>query len=414
MMNPILRPGLVLGLACLVPAVAGCHSLEEWKTRKSESGPDPAANSAAAPMIKGDPAKDRTEFHREVTPLQKFNVLVAVGRTQEAQEHYVEAALSYEKALEACQKHNPLFTGSAISPEQQALAHRRLGSALDHLGRFAQSEAHYREALKLSPNDPKVWNDAGYSCYIQGRWDDAIRDFKMAEKLDPGNPRVQTNLGLVFAATGKTDEALAALTRAGGEAAGHANLAFLMATQGKSDQARKHYQIALTLKPDLAPARQALAALDARDAKSQQLARLNAVPPANLPPIPPLSTPAAVARTATPASTPPIAARSATPASTPPVVARSATPASTSPVAAPSAIPAPVRPVAARPATTAPASPVVARPATPAQAPAPTAVARSVPAKPAIDPSVSRTSSAVVAKPQTPPPPVIYSTPATP
>ena len=43
------------------------------------------------------------------------------------------------------------------------------------LGRFAQAETHYQKALKLSPKDPKIWNDAGYSYYLQGRWADAER-----------------------------------------------------------------------------------------------------------------------------------------------------------------------------------------------------------------------------------------------
>jgi Flp pilus assembly protein TadD len=282
-MNSILRPGLVLGLACLVPAAAGCHSLGVWSAAKpnnNNTAAQAATTTLAVPSMKTDSALVRTDFHREVTPLQRFNVHLEVGRIQEAQEHYEDAVGEYQKAIEATQKHNSLLSGSTITPAQQALAHRRMGAALDHLGRFAQSEVHYREALQLSPDDPKVWNDAGYSCYLQGRWDDAVRDLKMADKLEPGNPRVQTNLGLVLAASGKYDEALTALTRAGGHAIGHANMAFLMAAQGKTDLARKHYQTALTLKPDLAPARQALAALDARIDQANQLAKVDAAPPA--------------------------------------------------------------------------------------------------------------------------------------
>jgi tetratricopeptide (TPR) repeat protein len=340
-MNSMLRPGLVWGLAWLMPAVVGCHSLGGNATN-SDAGSDPATTSVA-PIAKADPALARTEFRKEVTPLQQFNVHVELGRAQESQEHYAEAVLEYEKAIEACQKPIARFAGSSISPARQSLAHRRLGAALDHLGRFAQSEVQYRAALRLSPNDPKVWNDAGYSCYLQGRWDDAIRDFKMAEKLEPDNPRFQTNLGLVLAATGKNDEALAALIRAGGEAAGHANMAFLMASQGKTDLARKHYQTALAIRPDLGPARQALAALEARDTQERQVAQRDAAPTIPLP-------------------TPPQAP-------SPSVLARSVPPA----------------------------------PATPA--PAPRSVAGSVPArpKPAADPSLSKASGAVVARPRTTP-----------
>ena len=156
-----------------------------------------------------------------------------------------------------------------------------MAGALDRLGRFGQAEAHYRSALELSPNDPKVWNDAGYSYYLQGRQADAERSLKTAAKLDPDNPRIQTNLGLALAAAGKTDEALAALSKAGGPAAGNANLAYLLASLGKTDEARKHYQAALKLQPQLAPAREALARLDAvQDARSTQLATIPGRPSA--------------------------------------------------------------------------------------------------------------------------------------
>ena len=68
---------------------------------------------------------------------------------------------------------------------EEALAHRRMGNALDRLGRFAQAEVHYKKAIRLSPKDPKVWNDAGYSYYLQGRWADAERTLKTAAKPAP-------------------------------------------------------------------------------------------------------------------------------------------------------------------------------------------------------------------------------------
>ena len=99
---------------------------------------------------------------------------------------------------------------------------------------------------------------------MQHRLADAERSLKTAAKLEPHNPRIQTNLGLALAAAGKTDEALAALSKAGGPAAGNANLAYLLASLGKTDEARKHYQTALRLQPQMAPAREALARLDAK------------------------------------------------------------------------------------------------------------------------------------------------------
>ena len=92
---------------------------------------------------------------------------------------------------------------------------------MDRLGRFAQAETHYKKALKLSPKDPKIWNDAGYSYYLQGRWADAERALKTAVRLAPDDERIRTNLGLTLAAAGRTKEALPLLSQSNGEAIGH-------------------------------------------------------------------------------------------------------------------------------------------------------------------------------------------------
>src|SRR5262249_54282517 len=121
-------------------------------------------------------------------------------------------------------------------------------------------------------DDPRIWNDAGYSYYLQGRHEDAVRSLKTAARMSPDDPRVQTNLGLALAASGKEDEALAALTRAGGSAVGHANLGYLLAATGKTERARLHYREALKLQPQLDAARLALAKLDGGNAAEAQVA----------------------------------------------------------------------------------------------------------------------------------------------
>ena len=111
--------------------------------------------------------------------------------------------------------------------------------------RFTQAENHYNQALKLAPRDSKVWNDVGYSYYLQARYPDAERALKTADAYEPNDPKTLTNLGLVLAAEGKNDEALVALTRSGGPAVGHANLGFIFAAMGKKDEACHEYKEAL-------------------------------------------------------------------------------------------------------------------------------------------------------------------------
>jgi tetratricopeptide (TPR) repeat protein len=282
--------------------VTGCKSVgREAEPPPKAAGAVSEAQPAAEKMPRiasrseGDPAVKRTSYQRKITNEQRYNVHLELAQFQESQENFELALNEYQQALEACESHVPQRNHA-----QQALAHRRMGAALDRLGRFEQSEVHYKTALKLSPNDPKVWNDAGYSYYIQSRWADSLRALKTADSLDPNNSRVLTNLGLVLAATGKTDEALAAFTRAGGNAVGHTNLAYILAAMGKEDLALQHYQKALQDQPDLAPAKEALAALAAKTAQTNPIAAIPPPVPASSMPVPVAGLKPSVTRAANP------------------------------------------------------------------------------------------------------------------
>jgi Flp pilus assembly protein TadD len=219
-------------------------------------------STAATAATKASSAK--TDFHSEVTASQQFNVHVELARALESQGNFEAAIAEYQKAADVCSKKGSILRGSGVGPVQQALAQRRMAAAYDRMGRFAQSETHYTEALKLAPGDAKVWNDVGYSYYLQNRWADAERALKTADSMDPNNPRTLTNLGLVLAAESKNQDALTALSRANGPAVGHANLGFILAAMGKDDQARAHYESALAIRPELTAAREALARIGAK------------------------------------------------------------------------------------------------------------------------------------------------------
>jgi Flp pilus assembly protein TadD len=280
------RLGLALGLACVLPvAAAGCNSLETWEqARKTRQNLNPPLAPDQAPTQIGR-LGPKTDFHSTVGQEQKFNVHVEMAKVLESQGQYEAAIAEYQKSLEAADKSGVGRGNPKIGGSLHALAHRRMANDYGRLGRFAQAEVHFREALKLDPKDAKLWNDAGYSYYLQARYADAERTLKMAQELDPSNTRVATNLGLVLAATGREDEALAELSKANGPAAGHANLAFLLAARGQSEKARRQYQKALSLQPNLPVVKQALGRLDRdRDAKPEtQIAAAALKPDANKP-----------------------------------------------------------------------------------------------------------------------------------
>ncbi|MBX6316509.1 MAG: tetratricopeptide repeat protein [Isosphaeraceae bacterium] len=274
--------GRVAGLAGLLALVtaAGCRSLP----RRAKDEAKPAAATAAAAT--SEPGVIRTDFQAEVPTATEFNLHLDLGRAHEAQGRFEAAEAEYLKAIDLAERPGR-HRGAKPTAKQQAEAHRKLAGALDRQGHFAQAEAHYRTALKLAPNEPKIWNDAGYSYYLQGRMADAIRSLKTAAKLAPSDPRIATNLGLALAADNQIDAALEALTKAGGPAVAHANLAYLLAASGRAEEARAHYRKALELMPSLEPARAALAKLDADSQQSQAAASVAARGPSPSPgPVP--------------------------------------------------------------------------------------------------------------------------------
>ena len=256
--------------ALLALALGGCATIsrpadQPAPNRSRQQGcftPNSKTDQVSNQARVSDP---KTQFQEKATDRQRFQVHIDFGRVFETQGNIDAAILEYQDALAVVQSKRR----GTLHPADEALAHRRIGGAMDRQGRFAQAETHYKKALKISPKDPKIWNDAGYSYYLQARWGDAERALKTAARLSPDDDRIRTNLGLTLAAAGRTDEALPLLSKSNGDAIGHANLGYLLAASGRVDLARRQYETALALRPDLQLARRALARLDVQERKSQ-------------------------------------------------------------------------------------------------------------------------------------------------
>ncbi len=226
--------------------------------------PAPAPSSASGevtPTVSVDLNRavgENTTFHSKASDRQRFQVHIDFGKVFETQGNLDRAMQEYGEALKIAEERGRHRQKNADA----ALAHRRLASALDRQGRFRESEPHYHRAQRLAAKDPRVWNDSGYSYYLQGRWEEAEAALRTARKLAPDDARIRTNLGMVLAAEGRTRDALPLLSNNQGDAIGHANLGYLLAATGQYDLARREYQEALLLRPDLMLAQRALTQLD--------------------------------------------------------------------------------------------------------------------------------------------------------
>jgi Flp pilus assembly protein TadD len=243
----------------LALAVAGCATAPATVAPGATNPSAMTQDDSKAPPA--DPARSpdtHAEAHATATDRQRFQVHIDFGRAFESQGNLDAAIQEYQDALTVIENKRR----GPFRPADEALAHRRIGSVMDRTGRFAQAETHYKKALKLSPKDAKIWNDAGYSYYLQGRWPEAEGALRTAAQLAPEDERIRTNLGLTLAASGRPELALPLLSQTNGDAIGRANLGFMLAATGQTELARRQYETALALRPDLEVARRALARID--------------------------------------------------------------------------------------------------------------------------------------------------------
>jgi Flp pilus assembly protein TadD len=218
--------------------------------------------SAGSPMLQNStPIANSMPTDPEPLPdldaSRTVNIHLDLGRVFQSKGQLQSAEGEYRRSLEGIDR--------KVDRTTQAEVHRRLASVLDRQGKFHESRSHYEEATRLTPRDPRIWNDYGYSAYLQGDWEGAIDRLRKAEKLDKTDSRTLTNLGLALAAAGRQDEAVEVFTRAGGPAAARANLAYILAATGQDEQARRQYEETLRLNPGDSLARAAISKLDASE-----------------------------------------------------------------------------------------------------------------------------------------------------
>ena len=105
---------------------------------------------------------------------------------------------------------------------------------------------------------------------------------KRAAKLSPNDPRIWNNLGLAQAQLGHFDDAYESFAKAQGEYKGHLNVAALLEQSGNTKKAIKHWEKAVALQPNSPEVLARLVILyhDKGDEKLAQDARSSMVKPA--------------------------------------------------------------------------------------------------------------------------------------
>jgi len=181
---------------------------------------------------------------QDLPPNQAAEVCFATARELEENGFDAQAIVQYERA----RQFNPRIAGVS----------RRLAVLYDRTGDTARANAEYQKALNNTPNDPALLNDYGYFHYVRGNWKEAEVQFRRALAIDNSNARAWNNLGLTLAQLGNYDAAYEASAKAVGPAEARANVAMIMVSHGRFDEATRSLQQALAINPDLPRARTVL------------------------------------------------------------------------------------------------------------------------------------------------------------
>lgn len=145
-----------------------------------------------------------------------------------------------------------------------ARSHIALGSALSRQGKSEEAVAHYLESLRLHPDNFVVRLAMATELEKQGRIGDAVQQYSGALRLNPSNADAHTRLGIALTRLGRLSEAgphFAEALRIAPTAAHAFNMGMALVSEGRSKEAVRHLQLALTLDPRFEQARLALASL---------------------------------------------------------------------------------------------------------------------------------------------------------
>ncbi len=209
-----------------------------------------------------------------------------LGETLRNRGRHEEAIVSYREAIEAdpayalahaglgeslyqLSRHEEalaaLNQSLALDPEASAAGalHLIAGQAARELGRFAESERHFRRAMQLMPGQAAPHLELAVTSLRQDQNEQAEDDLERALNLEPTNARVLDLLALVYFRAERWEDALALLRRSSDirptDARTHANVGVTLYRLKRYEEATASLDRALALAPDLPAAKAALA-----------------------------------------------------------------------------------------------------------------------------------------------------------
>lgn len=129
-----------------------------------------------------------------------------------------------------------------------------MGLSWVQAGYWSDSTALYSHALRVTDENPVVYNNLATALKDTGKTDAAIGYYHAALRLDPRYHRVYNNLGLALIDRGDMEQGIRNLRRAieiaPFYAEAHNNLGIMLIHRGRIDVGRRHIERAIAIDPD--------------------------------------------------------------------------------------------------------------------------------------------------------------------
>jgi tetratricopeptide (TPR) repeat protein len=230
------------------------------------------ASEMSLPLASNTPPPIRSESRKDNAPDRKpqastcvafgdfhFKAATDGGHTAIQKDQILDQARkAYQQALKLDPKCVPAYRGLARTYEQ--------------LGDHDRIVATYQSGLKANSGEPTLWFELGMYHARKKQWQPAVENLQKAAELDSENRTYGDMLAYTLARAGRYDESYECFKKTVGEARAHYNVARMLCHVKETELAREHLKLALKANPDLAPARQVLAELDAPGASKPTVA----------------------------------------------------------------------------------------------------------------------------------------------
>ncbi len=124
-----------------------------------------------------------------------------------------------------------------------------LGVISDLENDYKQAIIYYQKALALQPELPIILNNMGYSRYMLGDWDSAEKYYRKAVLNDKYFKRAWRNLGLLYSRKGNYDQAISAFTQVENLPEAYNDIGYICMLDERYDISEAFFKRAIKLAP---------------------------------------------------------------------------------------------------------------------------------------------------------------------